>query len=94
MDRIIDNEKLTDTFAHLDNVTICGRTQEEHDCNLQNFFTAAEKYDMTFNNEQSIISTTTLKLMGYIISNGCIKPDPERLRPLKDLSAPHNLTSQ
>ena len=49
---------------------------------------------MTFNNEQSIISTTTLKLMGYIISNGCIKPDPERLCPLKELSAPHNLSSQ
>ena len=53
----------------------------------------AEKYNMTFN-DKCTISTETLNIMGYVIHNGTIKPDPERLRPLKELDPPHNLISQ
>ena len=30
----IESEELKDTFAYVDNVTICGNTQEEHDGNF------------------------------------------------------------
>ena len=38
IDNIVDKEKLSDTFVFVDNVTICGKTQKEHDYNLQRFF--------------------------------------------------------
>ena len=31
IDEIIKNHQLKDTYAYLDNVTVAGRTQEEHD---------------------------------------------------------------
>ena len=34
IDNIIKQEALKDTFAYVDNVTVCGRTSEEHDFNL------------------------------------------------------------
>jgi hypothetical protein len=42
MDIFIVKEKLKDTFAYLDNLTICGMTQGEHDYNLKRFFLAAK----------------------------------------------------
>ena len=48
----------------------------------------------TFNEEKSIFSTDTLTLFGSVISKGTIKPDPERLRPLKELPPPQNIAAQ
>jgi len=47
MDDIIANENLPDTFIYADNITVCGRAQEEHDMNLDKFFTVARKYNLT-----------------------------------------------
>ena len=41
-----------------------------------------------------ISGVQTVPLLGYLVSNGEIKPDPERLKPLKNLAAPCNLDSQ
>ena len=35
IDKVIRKEKLRDTFAFLDNITVCGRTKEEHDQNVK-----------------------------------------------------------
>ena len=90
LDDIIESEELRDTFAYVDNVTICGNTQEEHDANLNKFLDVAKKYNMTFNDDKSIISTTSIQLLGHMISKGTIRPDPDRLHPLQELPAPHN----
>lgn len=90
MNNIIENEGLDGTFAYLDNVTICGHSQEEHDKALQAFLRAASKYRITFNEGKSIISSETINLLGYQVSRGLIKPDPERLRPLQEMAIPKN----
>ena len=37
MDNLIRDNNLKGTYAYLDNITICGETQEEHDRNLKAF---------------------------------------------------------
>ena len=37
MDRIIAEEQLRDTFPYLDDITVAGSTQEEHDSNVAAF---------------------------------------------------------
>ena len=92
MDHIIKAENLKDTFAHVNNITIYGSNQEEHDYNLQKFNPAAQKYHLTFNDSKSIISSKSIYLLGYYIENNIIRPDPERLKPLMELPLPTNLT--
>ena len=88
IDTIISTEKLANTFAYVDNLTICGRNQEEHDAALEKFKMVAKKYNLTFNESKSIISVKSINLLGYCISKGSIKPDPNRLQPLLDLQPP------
>ena len=94
MDDIIREENLDDTFAYLDNVTICGRTKAEHDKNLEHFLEIAKKYGLEFNNDKSIFSQRQITLLGYQVSKGVMKPDPERLEPLRKLAPPINTRTQ
>ena len=90
IDEIIDSEKLSGTYAFIDNITVCGKTKAEHDRNLEHFYNVAKKYKFTFNEDKSIISVEQLSLLGYLISKGEIRPDPERLKSLLNLSPPTN----
>ena len=82
---IIDHNNLKDTYAYVDNITIAGRTQAEHDSNLQQFLEVAERHNFTFNEDKSVFSNSSINLLGYTVSHGQLKPDPERIRPLKEL---------
>lgn len=93
MKQIIDDEKLDGTFAYLDDVTVCGHSQEDHDNNLRRFMAAAEKYKLTINMEKSSFSLDEIHYLGYVIGNRTLKPDPERLRPLRQLELPKDLPS-
>jgi transposase InsO family protein len=93
IDQIVQDEHLEGTFPYLDDVTICGRTQEEHDRNLEKFLAAAEKYNLTLNKEKCKFSVRSVTLLGYVISNKTIKPDPNRLQPLLDLPIPQDTAS-
>lgn len=94
IDDIVEREKLTDTFVYVDNVTICGKDQQEHDYNLQRFYNVAKKCNITLNQSKSIISTTSITLLGYTIQNNQITPDYLRLKPLLEMPPPLNLQSQ
>lgn len=90
MDEFLRDNQLEDTFVYLDDVTICGKTKQEHDANLKRFLEAARKYNLTLNEDKCVYSACSIKLLGYCISDGEIKPDPERLEPLRNLPVPED----
>lgn len=94
LDDIIENEDLADTFAYVDDITICGHTEKEHDANLRKFRSAAAKYGLTINTEKSKYRLTRITTLGHVIENQKIRPDPERMRPLIEMPAPKNLKAQ
>ena len=55
IDKIISSHKLKKTFAYLDNITVAGKDQEEHDANLKALLNVAESCDLTFNESKSVI---------------------------------------
>ena len=88
MDNFIAENDLKNTWAYLDNLSTAGNTQEEHNENLSKLLVAAEKHNFTFNENRSIMSVDTVKLLGYVISHKSIKPDPEWLEPLRNMHPP------
>lgn len=90
---IISKESLTGTYAYLDDVTVCGNTQEDHDKNLERFMQAVQKYKLTLNRDKCIFSKQSIKLLGYQIQNNTIKPDEDRLTPLINLPVPTDMPS-
>ncbi|BHF58955.1 hypothetical protein SprV_0100191000 [Sparganum proliferum] len=94
IDDIIARERLKNIFVYVDNITICGNGLAEHDSTLQKFLSVAEKYGLTFNEAKSVIATKEIKILGYEVSKGNIRPDPDRLRPLREMASPQDLKSQ
>ena len=93
IDQIIEDEGLTGTFPYLNDVTICGENQEQQDRNLERFLAAAKKYDLTLYTDKCKFSVESINLVGYVISNKTIRPDPELLRPLLELPVPRDAAS-
>ena len=69
----------------MDNVTVCGVGQKDHDENVAKFRQTAKKYNLTLNESKTILSVPEIKILGYCVSHTLIKPDPERLQALVDL---------
>ncbi|CAB4041233.1 Hypothetical predicted protein, partial [Paramuricea clavata] len=90
MDKFVDEEGLKDTFPYLDNITVAGRDQEEHDENVQTFHEAIRRRNLTLNETKSVESKSSINLRGYGIGHGVITPDPERLRPLQEFPPPES----
>ena len=90
MMKFVDENGLKASFPYLDNVTICGKDQEDHDANLKQFLEAAKRKNLCYNTEKCIFSTRCLPIFGYIIEEGTIRPDPDHLRPLRELPIPHD----
>ncbi|XP_068245363.1 uncharacterized protein [Palaemon carinicauda] len=93
MDKLVEDEKLKETFPYLDNITVGGASQAEHDENVQNFLEVVRKQNLTLNEGKSVISFPTINVLRYCVGNNVIKPDRDRLHPLQELPPPTNTGS-
>ena len=93
MMKFVDENDLDASFPYLDNVTICGKDQEDHDANMEHFHEAAKRKNLCYNTQKCIFSTRRISVFRYIIEEGTIRPDPDRLRPLRELPIPHDSRS-
>ena len=93
MDNIIKEEKLKDTFPYLDDITVAGVNQADHDKNVEAFLDVVKRQNLILNHAKSVISSSSINVLGYLVRDGNIRPDPERLRPPKELPLPTNVQS-
>ena len=90
---IIRSENLRNTFAYVDDLTVCGNSQEDHDENLRRFRNAVEKYGLTLNEDKCKFNRTAITLLGHVIEDKKVSPDPERMRPLMEMPVPSDMNS-
>lgn len=88
IDKVVEEDNLQGTFPYLDNVTVGGMDQEEHDANVNKFLESCRSRNLTLNESKSILSSSSINVLGYCVGNGIIKPDPERFTALRDLPPP------
>ena len=88
MNKFIDRYKLKGVNVYLDNNTVGGMDQASHDENLNAFKEAAKKENFTFNEPKCQYNRSQIQLLGHLVGSGKIKPDSERIAPLKDLEVP------
>ena len=70
---------------------MAGRTQLEHDKNIQVFSEAIIRRNFTLNDSKTVTSVPNVNILGHVVGNMCIQPNPERMRPLLGFLPPSNL---
>ena len=64
MDKMIEEEGLNDTFPYLDNITVAGKDQEEHDSNVQRFLEAVRLGNLSLNQSKTVESAKSINILG------------------------------
>ena len=93
IDNVVTQEGLKNTFPYLDNVTVGGVDQADHDRNVAAFLEIIKRRNITLNASKSVHSVPVIDILGYRLSHQSIKPDPERLQPLQEYPPPSNVPS-
>jgi transposase InsO family protein len=93
MNDIISSHKLEGTFSYLDDLIVAGKTTEEHDRNLEKFLECTKILNISLNENKCQWRQKSINFLGHTISCGQVKPDKERLEPLRQLPPPHDSAS-
>jgi len=73
----IQKEHFNDTFCYMDNLTVGGHSQEQHDDNVKKLMEALGRYKFTLNDSKTIRSVGVINVLGYRVGCGVIRPDPD-----------------
>ena len=69
---MISEEELTDTFLYMNNVTIRGIDEADHDRNVEVFHKTILRKNITLNDSKTVSSVTMIDILGYCISHNNI----------------------
>ncbi len=81
-------EGLPGQACHLDDILIFGRTQEEHDRNLEAGLSRLRGAGVTLNKEKCVLSKRSVKFLGHIIMSDGIKADPVKVTAIQEMAEP------
>ena len=88
--RIMDEmlEGIQGARAIMDDILIAGKDKKQHDEILKKVVQRAKQYNLKLNAEKCKIRQREVKYVGHIISSSGLKPDPEKVKALREMAAP------
>ena len=93
MNSLIREHDLKGVFCYIDDIIVCGTTENEHNESLRRLLDIFSTKGITLNKEKCKFNQHSIRFLGYHVSDGNIKPDEERLKPLKELPIPEDTAS-
>ena len=76
----------------MDDILVHGRNREEHDARLNAVLRIINDSGLKLNPKKCVFRKTELTYFGHLIGGDGIKPDPERVEALLELSRPNNVS--
>ena len=70
-------DDIAGVFIYLDDIVICGNTIEEHNANPRAFLQRCRELNVSLNSKKCSFGQSELNWLGYVISEGTFKLDPE-----------------
>ena len=90
MDIVIPAHLKSKVFVYLDDLLLVSSEFEDHILLLTEIAQVLRKAGLTLNISKCRWCQKEVKYLGYIIGNGCIKTDPDKVAAIRNLSVPKN----
>ena len=74
--------------ALIDDIVVHGRNREEHDKRLTAVLEKAQEIGIKFNADKLIVGADSITYAGHVISADGIKPDPNKVKAIKQMPTP------
>ncbi|XP_055615172.1 uncharacterized protein K02A2.6-like [Toxorhynchites rutilus septentrionalis] len=81
------------TVGYLDDIVVGGRTEEEHRRNLFLVLQRLQAFGFTVRIEKCSFHMRQVKYLGQILDGDGIRPDPDKIAPVVNMPAPHDVTA-
>lgn len=85
-------EGLKGVVCMMDDILIYGSTQAEHDSHLISVLDKIKASGATLNEDKCQFSKKSIKFLGHIIDGNGIRPDPDKVRAIVEMTSPVNVT--
>lgn len=79
------------TVAYVDDILIGGRTLEELQSREKQVRECLKQHNLNVNENKCQVSQRRVRFLGFVLENGMIRPDPEKVRAFKEMAAPKNV---
>ncbi|KXJ30128.1 Retrovirus-related Pol polyprotein from transposon opus [Exaiptasia diaphana] len=89
MSSILSNEE--GTVNMIDDTLVFGRNQQEHDERLHKVLKRIEAAGITLNLDKCEFAKTEVTFLGHVVDSNGIRPDPSKIKAIKDMAAPENI---
>ena len=76
--------------AIVDDLLIWGKDDDEHDARLKQVLNRAREVNLRFNAKKCRIRQEEVLYVGHVLSNGGLKPDPEKIRAVQEMQPPQH----
>jgi len=82
----------TRCFVYLDDVIIFGETLQEHHTRLCEVFQKLRQFNLRIEPDKCEFFKTELNYLGHVVTSEGVKPDPEKVKAIKNFPIPKNTT--
>lgn len=78
--------------AIIDDILIWGKDRQEHDQRLKAVMNRIRDYNLKLSPEKCQFRKDHIAYVGHVFTSAGIQPDPEKIRAVKDMPAPQNIS--
>ena len=75
----------------LDDILVGGGSQEEHDQRLNRVLNEFKKHNVAINKKKTVLNSSSIEYLGYVISGNGIKPSPKKLAAVLEAPPPKSV---
>lgn len=93
MDNVLDHGALEpNVFVYLDDIVVVTETFEHHLRLLTEIACRLNKANLSINLEKSKFGVSEIPFLGYLLSTGGLRPNPDKVRPIVEYERPNTVT--
>ena len=76
----------------IDDVLVIGKDLEEHNKRLENVLEKLSESKITLNYDKCEFAKSEIKLLGLVIYQNGVRPDPQKVKAITEIPQPNNRT--
>ena len=91
LDRVFQDIKFKFVYHYLDDVVIYSESFEKHLEHIRLVLERLRQAGLTVKPQKVVFATHEISFLGHVVSPGCVRIDPERMKPIRYFPVPRDV---
>lgn len=91
MDNLLRHLKWTMCLCYLDDIVVFSETFDGHLQRLNVVLNCIQDAGLILNPKKCLFGAQQIKILGHLVSEGCVRPDPDKVKAVKCFPTPKNV---